>query len=76
MTGCTTEAGVPAKHFDTQRIPNLQPLVDEFWCDQVATKSTKNRISVAIRAQLKGPSASSGDDFSGVDAAAVFPDRV
>jgi len=42
MTGCTTEAGVPAKNFDTQRIPSLQPLVDEFWCDQVATKSTKN----------------------------------
>ena len=43
--------GVSAKNFDTQRIPSLQPLVDEpgadaivtTHVDPVATKSTKNQ---------------------------------
>ena len=47
--GWMTDAGVLQENFDTQRIPSLQPLVDEPGADaiirngiaQVATQSTK-----------------------------------
>ncbi|HYH81296.1 MAG TPA: hypothetical protein VEX86_15940, partial [Longimicrobium sp.] len=54
--GVSSPSGCPAKNFDTQRIPSLQPLVDEPGAAavvgaraerpgvQVATQSTKNLL--------------------------------
>ncbi|HET7229013.1 MAG TPA: hypothetical protein VFJ16_03390 [Longimicrobium sp.] len=44
-------SGVPAKNFDTQRIPSLQPLVDVLRCDQAATKIDEEPKKMRIQGE-------------------------